>query len=59
MPICEYICKDCKNKFEVVQVKKCDKPRSCPKCKSLKLFKIEISKSTFVLKGKWHKTGGY
>jgi putative FmdB family regulatory protein len=36
MPIYEYICPDCKNKFELMRpISKCSEPAECPACKHL------------------------
>ena len=33
MPIYEYVCSDCKNKFEQMRpVSQCSQPAECPKC---------------------------
>ena len=62
MPIREYVCNKCKQKFEVLELKPEDKPTRCtnPQCKSKNIKEIEISLPSVVFKGTgWFKTGGY
>ncbi len=47
MPIYEYVCRDCKNHFEVLTTSThADEPAKCPKCGSMKVAKT-ISVSNF------------
>lgn len=56
MPIREFLCRDCKTKFEHMQIKSDDKAR-CPKCKGENLSTL-ISKTSFKLKGGgWYQDG--
>jgi putative FmdB family regulatory protein len=51
MPIYEYTCPQCNNKFEVFcKIKDIKSSKECPECKNKKCKKI-ISNSSFILSG--------
>lgn len=60
MPIHEYVCKKCKNQFDIFYtsqsaVEREEKDEKCPKCSSTKKKRL-IKNTSFVLKGSgWAK----
>jgi putative FmdB family regulatory protein len=54
----EYWCSHCDHKWEEEQKMSDEKITKCPKCENETAVRM-ISLSSFVLKGKWFKTGGY
>ncbi len=56
MPIYEYSCRACANRFEEIRKMSDESPAKCPKCSSEESEKL-ISRSAFVLKGSgWYQT---
>lgn len=58
MPIKEFQCNKCKKIYEFIFLRNLKINKKCPDCK-IKLSEIEFSVNSFLLKGKWFKTGGY
>jgi putative FmdB family regulatory protein len=59
MPVYEYVCKECKNEWEVEQSITDKKITKCPKCEKESAQRL-ISNGSFQLKGGgWFKSGGY
>lgn len=57
----EYICENKKCGETVERIEKFeDVPQTkCPKCQKDTLKLVEFPQTTFILKGKWFKNGGY
>lgn len=51
MPLYEFICNNCKQKFEIIQKLKEDPIKKCPNCKKLKLNRVFSSMALLVFKG--------
>ena len=62
-PIYDYVCRDCKNEFDVFYtthsaVKKEEKQEKCPKCGSVKKKRLVSKQTGHVLKGSgWYRDG--
>lgn len=55
MPVYEYKCEECENRFELLQRFDADRTQECPKCQSM--AKRVLSLGSFVLKGGgWYAT---
>jgi putative FmdB family regulatory protein len=63
MPMYDYDCKKCKNKFEVFytsqsKVKEEEKHEKCPACGSTRKTKVVSKSTSHILNGKgWYKDG--